>query len=257
MEQQTKQSKLWFLLGAAALIILLLAVVLFTQSVQQKQEQSIVLPELRQSDPVSEPVGSDFSFAEVSAKNVQQVIETLQRPDCYHQVLTLTTETFPESTDANAELWRCGRLLRAEITQNGVTQTLLTDGSVFYLWYDGDRTAARVEAPDATADELIGLPTYEVILSLAPEKIREASFVSLQEPEAQSCVFVDCEHDGLQQYYWIGLQSGLLFRQTTLQHSQPIFSAQQTLLEPLGENDAVFSDRFLLPDGTAPFSTAG
>lgn len=255
MEQKTKQSKIWILLGAAGLIAILLAVVLLTRSGQQKQEQTILLPEVRQTDTAPEPVGSDVTFTEVNAQNVRQIIESLRRPEYYHQVLTLSTEAAGKTCTADAELWRCGTLLRAEVTQNGTVQTLLTDGTTCYLWYDGDETAARIDSPSAAADELIGIPTYESILSLAPGQILEAGFVSLQEPQEQPCVFVDCEQDGRRQYYWIGLSSGLLFKHTALEHNQPVFSAQQTLLERLTEGDEIFSNRFLLPDGSAPFAT--
>ena len=56
------------------------------------------------------------------------------------------------------------------------------------------------------------------------------------------------------QYFWVDLDSGLLYRYMALADGQPFYTVQQTQLELLMEADQALDGIFRLPDGTQPFS---
>ena len=105
-----------------------------------------------------------------------------------------------------------------------------------------------------SADDLIGVPTYEDILSTPKEQIEEANFVVLTEPNNTSCVFICTALADASEYYWVSLSSGLLCKQTSLYQSAPLRTVKQTALEVYAEPQSVPEAPFTLPDGSMPFS---
>lgn len=244
------------IVAAVVLAVTVLLVVAFFGGTTQTEQPSITLPEASVTQPEDEqPAETEQNlFAEITRENVQDVLRSLARPSSYHQTLTILTYAGETRRQQQADIWRSGELLRADVTDENGVKSILTDGRTLYLWYDGDETALALPLREGVrAEELIGIPTYETILSVDPAQIEGADFVTLEEQSQLACIFVSFASDGCTQYYWVDVQSGLLCRQTMLQDDSPLYTLQQARLDVLIEGDETLSDAFCLPDGTEPF----
>ena len=217
----------------------------------------ITLPDA--SLPTAPPDGGDVeegTFLTVGPENVADVVGTLARPVSYHQTLTLLTAWTDESAARTAELWVSGGVTRADITDDTGTKSVLSDGKTAYVWYSDEETAAEFSLGGSlTADSLTGIPTYETILTAAPDAIAQAGFVRLDEQGGRSCIFAQLESDGYVDRYWVDVSTGLLCRATTSRSQTLIYQLREQQCETLLATDEAFSAAFTLPDGTQPFSS--
>ena len=84
--------------------------------------------------------------------------------------------------------------------------------------------------------------------------ITDGGYLVLEDPKVQSA-YVCCQDElGNTWRYWVNLDNGLLYMADVLEHSTQVYAIRQTYLELLAQEDETFSGRFLLPDGTQPFS---
>ncbi len=236
------------LTAAAAVVCLLVGA--FVLSMRGGTRDTIVLPEDAGSAPSEQPaVESGEPFLEVDRENVQQVLTTLARPAAYVQGLEVTSFWEHGAAEATVRIWCSGNLRRAQITAGQQTQNLLTDGETVWLWYDGD---ARALTPDAsvTFDDLIGIPTYELLVDIPPETIDEASFVTLDEPAGLSCLYLSVTDGAYTERYWVDVNTRLLCRADTLQDGERIYRLLQTDCQTMSPGDTALADVFRLPDGT-------
>ena len=253
-----KRTNAAVLILSAVLLVVLLITFVSVQSVKSAQQQGITLPGVQsQQDAVLQPA-SGAEFAEITPQNVQQVIEkSLARPVFYYQLFTVTLQEGGRSGTQQIELWRQGELLEAVITQNSTARHLLTDGQTLYIWYNGNEAPAML-TPDETitADELLGLPTYESLLALPKANIRAAELITLPEQDDAPCLYVSCLQDGSTQDYWVRLDNGLLCKQVLYSGDDAVYTAEQRVFTLLSTSDESLDDLFMLPDGTKPFATA-
>ena len=244
--------------GIAALAVLSILLAVFINSVENSRHETITLPDAS-AEPSTTPQQPETTpedvFVQISAENVQSVLAELARPSDYHQVLTLTTYAGEASREQQAELWVSGAHMLIRLSDEYAVQNYLTDGETLYLWYgDADDVTVLPLNADTARDDLTGVPTYETLLVLPQEQIRDAQFLSFSEQNDLQCVFVECAQNDVQTLYWIALDSGLLYRYSALSDGQPFYTVQQTQLELLTADDEVFDSIFALPDGSQPFS---
>ena len=261
LERKPKNYRTPIIVGAAALAVIVVLVILFVGSAERNRRETIELPgSAAQTQPAetssAAQTQAEDDFAQVTTGNVQSILGSLERPDAYHQTLTVTTTAGDVSRAVTAEVWRSVHLLRAQLTDGTDTKNILTDGQTLYVWYNSDQTAASMALDESvTFDDLLGIPTYESLLTLPAAQIGEAEFVTMGDSSLE-CVYLSCGSDNLRQLWWVGLSSGLLYRETTVQGGEQIYDAQQTQLDILVSGDEAFNDVFLLPDGTDPFASA-
>lgn len=257
MEEHRQALRTAIIVAAVVLAVTVLLVVLFFGASRQGQHASITLPETPVTAAEEElPDEPDQNpFAEVTRENVQDVLRSLARPSSYHQKLAILTYAGGNSRQQQVDIWRSGELLRADLADDYGVKSILTDGKTLYMWYDGDKTALRTPMREGiSVEELIGIPTYETLLSLDPAKIDESDFVTLEEQSQVACIYVSFTSGECSQYYWVDVTSGLLCRQTMLQSDSPVFTLQQIQLDLLIDGDETLSGAFCLPDGTEPFA---
>lgn len=242
---------------AAVLAVTALLLVLFLGSSGKQAHASITLPDV----PVTAaeeapPAGPEQNlFAEITRENVQDVLRSLIRPSSYHQKLAVLRYADGSSRQQQADIWRSGELLRADVSDENGVKSILTDGKTLYIWYDGDETALSMPLRGTiSADELIGIPTYETILSLDPAQIDSSEFVTLEDQADLACILVSFTDSGCTQYYWVDVASGLLRRQTMLISDAPVYTMQQIQLDILIDGDETLGGAFCLPDGSEPFA---
>ncbi|MBQ5749653.1 MAG: hypothetical protein IIV87_05790 [Oscillospiraceae bacterium] len=255
MDSRDKKVNILIILGAVCLVLALLGL-LFFQHGRSQNAHTIVLPD----DAVSQPSDlqmTDTGFAEVNRTNVQKIIQTLARPSAYRQALEITTHSGDFTRTQTVETWRSGTLLRAQFIFGEEVKNILTDGQTLYIWYQGENVPVSLRLDGTVSpDDLIGIPTYETILSLPIQRITEASFAPLADDNTHMCVYVASQQDGLRHNYWISLQSGLLCSQNVIDGDETVYSLTQTDLEVLADADEAFAGIFQLPDGTQPFAKA-
>ncbi len=247
-----------------AVIVVVALIVLFSFRDQEEDtEQAIVLPSQSTETLPSQQSqqGSSNTFVEITKENIKTALETLQRPNCYYQSLTVERAYEGGSAMEYLEVWRRENVYKIEITPEGqTTRHYLTDGKTVYLWFDDEESATETTLPDGwTVDDLMGIPTYETIRELEDEQILEASTVELSSYGGTACIYVRYEGQGsdVQEYNWIGFDSGMLVQAHTVSNGNLTYRMVQTDLQRLTTTDTVFDERFQLPDGTVPFTPYG
>lgn len=253
--ERYKKKKLWIVIAAAALIVVVLVVLSLTQSLRDEGDNRILLPTNTSGDAAQTDSDASSQFAEITSDNVQTIIEGLSRPAHYHQSLEVSAEFDSDSRTQTVEVWKSGAIYRISSQEPSGTRNILTDGETLYLWYSGDSAASKITLDSSVSeDDLIGVPTYEDILSTPKEQIEEANFVVLAEPDNTSCVFICTTQEETAEYYWVSLSSGLLCKQTSLYRNSPLRTVKQTALSVFEEAQSVPEVPFTLPDGSLPFA---
>jgi len=234
---------------------LVLLVLYFLSDVNTAQ---VELPDTSAEEVTEAPGGARAQTVEVTAKNVQAVIDTLVRPEQYH--LSLTAETFWSggSRVELIEVWSipgASHLYRTDENGRSGKHMILTE-ETYYIWYDGDRTWVEMPRSDIfgayqqAADEFSGIPNYETILALPSESITEAGYDSYALGGAEvSCVYVKTDSGVLEstELYYISVETGLLVGARTYEGDTLVYELQANAAVDTG---AVSTEIFTLPDGT-------
>lgn len=246
-----------FIVTAAVLAVTIVLLVLFLSGAGRNTHDLISLPDSQvlPTDDVPGAAPEQTLFAQISCENVQDVLRSLARPSSYHQKLTILRYAESKSRQQTAEIWRSGELLRADVSDEDSVKSILTDGKTLYLWYDNEKPVLELTLREsAQLDELLGLASYETILSLDASVLDTADFVTLDDQAELACIYVGYTQEDTAQYYWVDVDSGLLCRHTMLLADAPVYTMQQIQLERLSDGDESLSGAFVLPDGTEPFS---
>lgn len=257
MKEKHQTLRAAILVIAVVLAVTALLLVLFFGSAPKKPEQTITLPDAPVAPVIEEPAAEpeENQFAEITRDNVQSVIKSLVSPSSYHQALTIMTyASGGASRQQQADIYRSGNLLRADLTEESGVKSILSDGETVYLWYEGDEQALSLALREGTtAEQLVGIPALSTLLQLEPSQIESAEFVTLQEDASLSCIYVIFTENESTQYFWIDLASGLLCRQSIQHDGQNLYLMQQNRLDVLMDGDEALADAFCLPDGSKPF----
>ncbi len=97
------------------------------------------------------------------------------------------------------------------------------------------------------ADDKTRIPDYTDILALDKNSITDAG---LEELDGVMCIYVKFSADGLEEEYWLDLDSGLLNSAQSWERGQLTYSMKQAGIDaPLTSEDTI-DNAFTLPDGT-------
>ena len=245
-------------LTAAALAVVI--IVLFANQFLGKQQQNIVLP----SPTVEVPVDHDpetptqDDFLNVTNENVLTALQSISRPSSYHQTYTVTVGSDENQAVKTVELWVNGNLLRAETSSDGQpTRVLVSNGDTARLWYEGSETVLSIQLEDGLSKEdLLNLPDSDAFLQLDQTQVVDSDYLVLEDSQVQ-CIYVCTqEENGDTTRHWVSLENGLLYQSDVLENSNQVYVIRQTQYELLAAGDESFADRFVLPDGSDPFTAA-
>ncbi len=255
MEQEHKNLKPLLLAAVAAVTVIAILLVFFFSGGRSENAQTIILPEPPAQEQTPEEEQPEASLAEVTRENVQSVLKkSVARPSSYHQSMQIVITSGDVQRTQTAELWVKGELMKAQITDELETKTILADATTLYVWYDEEEPVQMARGASMRTDNLAGIPTYEQIQDYAKSQITQAAFVTLSEQEAD-CVYVSAQDGSVRQDYWVRLDSGLLCKQTMTVGDELVYLMEQTGLEIFPDSDEALEGVFCLPDGTEPFST--
>lgn len=244
---------------AVALLVICLLLAAFLSSTRSGTRDSIILPEpLPPAPSDTEQTVEGELFLQVDSSNIRQVLDTMTRPEAYHQVLTVTSFWDTSSNRSTVEIWQDGDLIRAQISDSQSTKNLLTDGISLWVWYNNDQTARQLQVEDTlTFDDLMGIPTYETLVTLTPDEIAEAGFVTLDEMDGLNCLYIRVVHGTEEDRYWVDANTQLLCRADSLSEEVQTYQVRQSACEVLTSGDTTLQSVFTLPDGTVVSATAG
>lgn len=243
---------------AATLFVLAVLVARVLLSIRGGHHDVIQLPEdMAASDGETGLSDMTEPFLRLDAENVQDALGTLSRSSAYYQVLTVHHLWAQDASTATIQLWRSGSCLRAQVAGGSRVQHLLTDGTSVWIWYDNE-TSVRSLTLDETVsfDDLLGIPTYETLLTLPQEEILNAGFVTLDEAEPHDCLYISAQEGAYEMRYWVDADAQLLYRADRLDGDTLIYQLRQSSCKLLSPEDASLQDAFQLPDGTSIVPTA-
>lgn len=259
MEQKKTANASVLVVSVCLILVVVVLVALFVMSQPNQAQEGIVLP-TDQAETVLDPVpeqGGEDDFIQVTTDNVVPMLRSLQRPNYYSQCYEVVVGADAVQASRSVELWVSGELVHAEIYDGRKVKTILTDGTTAWLWYDVDLTPVSVALEGTiTAEDLFGLPGFDYLLHLQQNPVVDADYLLLDEAQTQ-CIYV-CAQSGESETerYWINLENGLLYKADALENSQLIYEVKQTYCAMLAAGDEIFYGKFLLPDGTDPFTAA-
>ena len=254
VEEKRRNLRMLAAACAAALLVVAVLVLLFLSGRSGRNHEQIVLPEARTEQEQPQPDQTqEEAVLSVTAENVQVVLQSMVRLTSYHQTFAVTRRSGTHTRTTVVDIWASDGRIRAELTDSFETRYLLTDGETVLVWYEGETPTGLSMQEGATYEDLAGLPTYEEILRLPADRIREGGFLADAQLDT-GMIYVRAQTDSGELQYWVGADSGLLFRQTTTVDGTVVYEAEQTFLETLAAGDETLAERFLLPDGSDPFA---
>jgi len=260
MENRTGSGRMLLLMISASFLVVAVIAVISYFATKQSEYTGITLPPATASRPENEPLDlTGEGFVSVSPQNAAAVVNTLRRPETYHQ--TLYKQIISDDTTGifSVHIWVNGNICKLVLLESGQTRHILTDGSRVFIWYEdaADEIVSRDLPSGVSVDDLSGIPTYETIADLLPENIQDAEYRQLQEQDNAPCLYVrSSEPDGAALSLWVDLSTGLLCKAECVQEGKLRYSLHQSDLVVLDTSDAALNRQMLLPDGTDPFVTA-
>lgn len=246
-----KQKYLPIIAAFAALILLVL---IFLVQGNLNHSAKVVLPEenAHQDGSENQTDAQDETIrrVEVRPDTVQRVIETLARPDNYSCTVTLERFFDGGSTTSGADLRVAFPWTRIDLTESGVdaVRHVIIGEDKSYIWY-GNNVKYFTSNTPFSADEELGIPTYEHVLHYPVGDIAVADYRML---DGQECIYVEMVPDteNYVECCYVSVRTGLLCAAERQQDGELIYrmSAQDV------QTDSVNAQAFTLPDGTELFT---
>ena len=259
MNQNNVRNKPIIAVSLALILVLLLVIGLFAFGQPDAAHADITLPEVQAEtdDHESEPKLSEDTLLQVTPQNAVIALESLKKPEYYHQAFNVSIGEENANVTYSVELWVNGTVRRAEITGEQDTKIILCDEKEAYIWYASDKRSVLLElSEDVTFEDILGLPAFDYLQTLRSLDVTDAEYLVIEEVQNETpCIFVSLqEHSGAITRYWIDLTSGLLYQADCVEDNTQVYRVDQTAFDRLANGDETFSEKFLLPDGSAVFT---
>ena len=134
MEQEHKNLKPLLLAATAAVTVIAILLVFFFSGRKSKSTQTIILPDPPAQEQTPDEEKPEASLAELTRENVQSVLKkSVARPSSYHQSMQIVITSGDIQRTQTAELWVKGELVKAQITDELETKTILADATTLYV----------------------------------------------------------------------------------------------------------------------------
>lgn len=244
-----KQGKSLGFVIAATLFVLVVLFVVFWSAMEQTQRQGIVMPDeaLAEVETATSSVEQEHLFLTVEPENIQQVLSTMARPGQYTQTFAVTSLWGEGSSASTVTIWRSGDLRKAEVVTELATRHLLTDGETLWLWYGADSQAeAYVCDETMTLDDLLAIPTYELVAELPAEAIVAGQYIPSSSDWTNNCLVITASQwEGGETVYWVDASTQILIGAQVSQNGV----LQQTVTQTSLSFDEIEEAVFALPGG--------
>lgn len=214
--EQKKNAVRWKKPQHMGVIVFFCAVLLAVMAsfMLEGKHTGIVLPvEKIESVSATEKTGYRRMDAKITVDNVQQVIESLKRPEAYSASVVNTLYWTGSWENINAMQYvRDGVCLNAYFDADGnIDRYQAIRDDRYYAWRNGSTTQYIGSTGSVSADDVSMIPTYETVVKEEKEDIIAAGERTV---DGESCIYVTV-HDEETDYnltYWVSTVSGLLIQ---------------------------------------------
>ena len=230
-----------------ALIVVLAVFGSFAYSIYSSRTSGVTLPSLHPDSSADLPSGQHTQRVEVTTDTVQAVIASLDRSASYYRPLTVQTFWDGGSSVTSVQTWSDGGYTYSRaVLPSGAVRYSLSDGTALHYWYSGSSAYMTAPANSLDADLAQRIPTYEDVLDLPVDRIRDAGYGTYGDHPC-ICVETDADELGYLERFWVSVESGLLVAAETEKDGRIVLSvnAAYPVTTPCPS-----TIRFALPDGT-------
>lgn len=260
MNEKIRKNKAIAAVCLALVLVLLLVIGVFVFGQPSASHVQITLPEPQETEEheKTEADLSENSLLQVTPENAALALQSLKRPEFYHQTFSVRVGEDELAKETLVDIWVNGNFKRAQVSTQSETKILLTNGSAVYLWYDGEDRPVHIKLSDhVTFEDILGLPAFDYLQTVQEGNVTDAEYLVLEEETEIPCIFLSMKHsDGAASRYWVDLTTGLLYEADSVEGNTQVYHVRQTAFDRLVDGDESFADKFLLPDGSGAF-TAG
>jgi hypothetical protein len=163
-----------------------------------------------EATPGAGPGTSGHTPLVVDAGNIQALLETVERPEAYSQVIECISYWTGGEETVTHHFYRRGELTRTQTLRRGFSaQNRITAPERTYVWTEGTMIVEEVFPEDTDAESLSGIPTWETVAGAPPDSVLEAEY--LYTP-GERCLVVRTREPVYQAEYIVSLETGLLLR---------------------------------------------
>lgn len=224
-----------------------------------RKSESITLPSVQtDSDKHSE---YDNFFAdnteilsnklELTPQNIGNVVKTLRRPDKYSFSVTKTLYYGEDFKTTQILVYVIGSYSKIEILNrdSSVYKNCIFGQDNVFIWQNGEKKYYRGAKGNFSADAEAQFQTYEDIVNMPPEQIKQVSYIFYEEIPC-ICVEATDPETNYSTKYWVSAENGLLI------HSECYDSDGNTAYAVDIDNissDNFSEDVFILPDGQVAY----
>ena len=255
-EKRTSNKSLWVVSLLLLSVVIALIVMFALRPIEERE--GIILPEIN-IDPAQDQVTEEFTasgFLQIDADNIIAVLDSLKKPEYYHQTYEVVTASGRSSSIRTVEIWVNGPWIHAEVSDERTVKSIFTDGEQAWIWYDQDLIPAAVTLnSDVLLEDLLGIPNFDYQVQMEKSVILDAGYAHLEENLLQYIFVLSDAGQAKELEYWFAIDTGLLYRCSGVEDEIIVYDVRQTTFEQLAYGDQAFEGRFCLPDGTVPFST--
>ena len=254
-EKRTSNKSLW----VVSLLLLSIVIALIAMFVLRPMEEreGIILPDIS-IDPSQSQVAEEFSssgFLQIDTKNILPVLDSLKKPEYYHQIYTVTTSSGRSSSTKTVELWVNGSWIHAEVHDGRNIKSIFTDGMEAWFWYDHDLVPAAVTlGSDILLEDLLGIPNFNYQIQMRKSVIKDAGYAYFEDEFLQYIYVLSNTKSEAGVEYLFAVDNGLLYRCHAVENDLLVYEVLQIEFEQLAYGDQAFDGRFCLPDGSVPFT---
>ena len=224
-----------------------------------KKSESIVLPPIQTNSEKHSEYDNFFAEnteilsnkLELTPQNIGNVVNTLRRPDKYSFSVTKTLYYGEDFKTTQIAVYVIDGYSKIEI--------LNRDGSVYkncifgqdyvFIWQNGEKKYYRGAKGNFSADVEAQYQTYEDIVNMPPEQIKQVSYILYKEIPC-ICVETADPETNYSTKYWVSAENGLLI------HSECYDSDGNAAYVVDIDNissDNFSEDVFILPDGKSAY----
>ena len=242
----------------AFVFVLILVIVVFLAGLSDDDRVEITLPEPTVEAAPANPTTGETHTDEtlrITDNNVIAALTSLEKPAYYYQKYSVEIGTGTSAVDHTVDLWINDRYKRAQVSTVQTTRIILTDSEKLWLWYqDENGRFVEFDTTEAvTFEDLLALPGFDYLHTLNEANILETEYLVMEsEGDVSPCIFLSAdEPSGNHIRYWIDLETGLLSVADAMEGNTQVYRIEQTNFDRLADQDEVFNDKFLLPDGSS------
>ncbi|MDL2287828.1 hypothetical protein LJC32_00410 [Oscillospiraceae bacterium OttesenSCG-928-F05] len=237
-----------FVVSAAVLIMFVIFVGFYLSL--HTPAPAIVLPPEPSSEEPGQPHQTDrpamidegFRAAEISPEDLGAILRAMEKTTVYTSEIEISLfwEGASSTTLQRAYVGE-GRIKLERLGTDGApVEHTVIDGGTAYVWGEGDAEAETLPMGEMTAENILFIPAYELLMALDPDSYLDASYAVFEDTPTVRFALEDAV-TGYVKTYWVDLEHGLLLCAETEKEGGLIYRMRRTSLLEGQPEDTVFA----------------